>query len=29
MERIISRRSDKPGCTKLKPSDPAALGFKG
>jgi glycine dehydrogenase subunit 1 len=29
MERIISRRSDKPGCTRLKPSDPSALGFKG
>jgi len=27
LERILSRRSDKPACTKLKPQDPAKHGF--
>jgi glycine dehydrogenase subunit 1 len=27
LERIISRRSDKPVCTKLRPQDPAKHGF--
>jgi glycine dehydrogenase subunit 1 len=29
LDRIISRRSNGPVCTKLKPKDPAALGLKG
>ena len=29
LERIISRRSNAPVCTKLKPKDPAALGLQG
>lgn len=27
LERILSRRSDKPACSKLKPQDPAKHGF--